>query len=109
MSIVGSGGVIAGPPDIPINFQSTAATSASLIVLTWTQGPTYYGSPVIDYGISYDLGLGDGSKNLIEAGITDTTYSLTNVVKGTTYTFHVQARSDYSYSEYSTSLSVLAA
>jgi hypothetical protein len=56
MSPESFGGIIADAPDIPVSFTSTAATSASLISLSWSQGPTYYGLPVVDYGISYDEG-----------------------------------------------------
>ena len=34
-SLESSGGTIAEEPDIPIGFDKTAATSASLIALTW--------------------------------------------------------------------------
>lgn len=57
----GAGGVIADAPDIPISFQSTALTSASVIGLSWSPGPTFYGLPVLDYALSYDNGLGDNS------------------------------------------------
>ena len=109
MSPESFGGIIADAPDIPVSFTSTAATSASLISLSWSQGPTYYGLPVVDYGISYDEGQGDSTVTLLAAGITDTTYSYSQVTQGTTYVFYIQARSEFSYSEYSTPISVLAA
>jgi hypothetical protein len=54
LSPEGSGGNIADSPDIPINFASTAATSALLIGLSWSPGPTWYGLDVHDYALSYD-------------------------------------------------------
>jgi hypothetical protein len=79
-SPVGSGGIIADSPDIPISFVSTEATSASQISLSWSPGPEFYGLNVQDYMISYDQGLADGSQHILEGGIVDTTYTLTPVV-----------------------------
>jgi hypothetical protein len=108
-SDVGEGGTIADIPPAPINLASTAVTSASVIGLSWEAAPTFSGLPVLDYGISYDKGLGDGSIYILEERITQTTFTYTSVVQGITYTFYVQARSEFSYSEYSTSVSILAA
>lgn len=88
-SPVGSGGIIADSPDVPISFASTAATSASLIALSWSAGPTWYGLDVQDYAISYDKGLGDGSTYLLESGIIETTYTFAPVVQGTSYVFTI--------------------
>jgi hypothetical protein len=42
-------------PDAPINLaDNTAVTNAAVIGLTWTEGLTDGGTPIIDYTISYD-------------------------------------------------------
>ena len=107
---MGSGGTIAQSPDIPINFaQNPVQTSATSIGLQWNAGLTYYGYPIIDYAVSWDEGKGDGSIVLLEMGLTETQTTRSNVVKGTTYTFYVQARSEYGFSAYSDAIAVLAA
>jgi len=65
---------------------------------------------VIDYTLSFDNGLGDGSLIVLAQNIIPTSYILRDVVYGKTYTFRVQARSEYEdLSEYSAALSILAA
>jgi hypothetical protein len=109
VSLVGSGGNVADSPDIPISFASTASTSATLIGLSWSPGPTWYGLDVQDYAVSYDKGLGDGSVHLLEDGIIETAYTFTPVVQGNTYVFYIQSRSDYGFSSYSDPISIVAA
>ena len=100
-SSVSSGGTIARAPDTPINFaQNPVQTSATSIGLQWNAGLTYYGYPIIDYAVSWDEGNGDSSIVLLEMGLTDTSTTLSNVLKGVTYTFYVQARSEYGFSAY---------
>jgi hypothetical protein len=78
--------------------------------MTWDEGTTYYGALVVDFTISFDSGLGDGSLTVLATNVVDTIYILTDVVYGTTYTFRVQARSEYEdLSEYSEAVSILAA
>ncbi len=72
-SNVSSGGIIQNIPDTPTNFANFAgSTSATTIGLIWLPGQTYYGAPVLDYQISYDQGLGDGSIVVLEINILTT-------------------------------------
>jgi hypothetical protein len=85
-------------------------TNSFQVAMTWEQGPIFFGALVIDYTLSFDRGLGDDSLTVLASNIIPTSYILTDVVYGTTYTFRVQARSEYEdLSEYSAALSILAA
>ena len=48
----------AAPPDAPINLaNNVAVTAAGVVGLTWNNGASTGGSPIIDYSISYQLGV----------------------------------------------------
>lgn len=46
---------------------------------------------------------------VLQAGISSTTYTATNLVTGSTYKFKVQTRNSYGYSAYSATVSILCA
>jgi hypothetical protein len=51
----GSGAVMIIMPDAPINLANNlAVTNKQTIGITWTNGYSNGGSPVIDYRVSYD-------------------------------------------------------
>lgn len=77
---MGEGGTIAAIPATPINLVSTDATSASIIGLEWDIPNIDTGLPVLDYGVSYDKGLGDGSIYMLEERIVGKSYTYTQVV-----------------------------
>ena len=97
-------------PDAPINFQNDASeTSATKIRITWQEGVSNGGSQVIDYWLYYDQGTDDWVElagSLVSIFSYTTTISLT---KGVTYSFKVASRNSVGYSEFSTTLAVLAA
>lgn len=65
---------------------------------------------MIDYTLWFDGGAGDGSFIVVAKNIIPSSYILREVVYGKTYTFRVQARSEYEdLSEYCAALSILAA
>ena len=54
-SVAGDGDLVAIVPDKPTNLANVPAiTTASQIGLSWVEGTTFYGLPVLDYTLSYD-------------------------------------------------------
>lgn len=54
-SDAGNGATILLVPSAPVNIQDdTGVTSATVIGLTWDNGVSTGGSPILDYRISYD-------------------------------------------------------
>lgn len=61
-SLPGGTAKILRVPDVPINFANVPQiTTATQIGLTWQAGPESGGTPVLDYTILYDQGLGASS------------------------------------------------
>lgn len=76
--------------DAPINLANVAAiTNGEQIGLAWTAGLADGGSPLIDYRISYDRGLGTGVFVELVSGLTTNTYTAIGLARGTTYKFVV--------------------
>jgi hypothetical protein len=73
-SEIGNGAVILTSPDPPINFVDNASiTSMSQIGLTWEDGSSDGGTPVIDYRILYKTE--SGSYRALVTGLTDQFYT----------------------------------
>ena len=54
-SDAGNGDLVAISPDVPTGLSNVPAiTTSSQIGLTWVEGTTFYGLPVLDYTLSYD-------------------------------------------------------
>ena len=54
-SVAGNGDVVVINPDKPTNLANVPSiTTASQIGLSWLEGTTFYGKPVLDYTLSYD-------------------------------------------------------
>jgi hypothetical protein len=86
-------------PDAPINVANVASvTTGNQIGLTWSAGLVTGGSPLIDYRILYDSGLGTNVDVELVSGLSATTYTVTGLTRGTTYKFKLQARNIYGYS-----------
>lgn len=106
----GNGAIIVTVPDSPINIANVpATTNGNQIGLTWSPGLVDGGSPLIDYRISYDQGLGTGTYTELVSGLISTTYTVTGLARGTTYKFRLQARNIYGYSANSLVTTILAA
>ena len=82
-------------------------TSGTTVGLTWVIGAEQGGSEVIDYQV--DIGPINGDFATLEAGITEQSYTATELTPGTTYKFRVKARSNYGYGAYSDVVLILAA
>lgn len=75
----GNGANIYTIPDAPLNVQNVPAiTSATQIGLTWTQGTSNGGTPVIDYKIS--VAQGTGTYSTLETGWLTTSYTAIGLV-----------------------------
>jgi|LauGreDrversion4_2_1035121.scaffolds.fasta_scaffold00510_13 hypothetical protein len=100
--------VAATYPDPPINVvRNSLTTTATAIGITWTQGTSNGGSPVLDYLISFD----QGTENFVPlaTGIVNSAYVASGLVSGNFYSFRVQARNAIGYSQISQSVKILAA
>jgi len=83
-SVVGNGAVILTSPDAPINLQEIVASrSATSISIEWSFGAANGGSAVIDSRVTFDQANNDFV--VLQAGISSTTYTATNLVTGSTY------------------------
>lgn len=110
-SLPGGTAKILRVPDVPINFANVPTiTTGTQIGLKWQAGPESGGTPVLDYTIVYDQGLGASSSFItLIAGRQQTSYTVIGLTVGTTYRFKILARNDLGSSEYSDPLSILAA
>lgn len=109
-SLDGNGAIIVTVPDAPINLENdVAVTTGEQIGLTWSAGVGAGGSPLIDYRISYDQASGVDVYVELRDGLTETSFTATGLIRGSTYKFKVQARNEYGFSAYSTVATILAA
>ena len=87
-STAANGAVIFTSPDAPQTLSNNVqVTSMSQIGLTWYEGASNGGSPVIDYRLWYTYG--SLSSSVLASGITTTSYIATSLTAGITYTFKV--------------------
>jgi hypothetical protein len=87
---------------------NVAVTTATVIGLTWNNGISTGGSPIIDYRVSYDQST--GVYVVLGTGIVPRSYSTTvTLTPGAIYKFRVEARNSVGYSATSTAFSILAA
>jgi hypothetical protein len=84
-------------------------TKADRIGMSWLPPQFDGGSDVLDYKLWYDNASAGATWTEVEAGILDTIYTATGLTQGLTYSFKVQARNDYGFSDYSEPMSALAA
>jgi len=85
-----------------------AVTTASVIGITWADGPSTGGSPIIDYRVSFDQSI--STWVVLETGVLTKSYQTdVTLTPGATYSFRVEARNSVGYSLVSSSVQVLAA
>jgi len=96
-------------PDAPINLIDRPwITNAFVIGIQWSDGPETGGSPVIDYRVWYDQGV--GSMTVLEFHVAEKVYeTLIPLTPGVVYTFKVQARNDFGFSDFSEDVQIKAA
>lgn len=66
------------------------------------------GSPIHDYRLWHDNASGDGNYVILADGL-DLSYTSLGLLQGNVYSFKVQVRNDYGYSDFSNIVSILAA
>jgi hypothetical protein len=109
LSESGNGATIVLVPSAPVNLANNlAVTTKSVIGITWKNGASTGGSPLIDYQVLYDKGNGDWV--VLAASVSTTSYqTIVTLTPGQTYSFKVQSRNSVGLSLESAVLSVLAA
>jgi hypothetical protein len=106
-SLQGSGATIIEAPDAPVNLaEDTSLRSPTELGLTWNEGAANGGAAVTEYRISYAEQGGSFSFLISTA---NTNYLVTSLTSGTTYEFKVEAKNEYGYSQFSSTISLLAA
>jgi len=95
-------------PDAPLNLANDPpVTDDSNIGLSWFPGAFDGASPVIDYRITYDQGVGTWIP--LATGVISPSYTATSLVADTVYAFKVEARNIVGYSAESSVVSIRAA
>lgn len=96
-------------PNAPVSLADNAlVTSKTVIGLTWNNGISTGGSPIIDYRVFYDQSTGDYIE--LDSGITLKSYETTVLLTpGAIYNFKVEARNSVGYSLQSDALAILCA
>jgi len=89
-------------PDAPFNLANDInRSSGKTITIVWNNGAEDGGTPVIDYIVSYDSGLGTNVFTVLASAVTTQSYSVTQVTPGKTYVFKVQSRNAFGPSLFS--------
>lgn len=100
--------IIVTIPDAPLSLANNPTiTNAQRVGITWTAGAANGGTPVLDYSILWDQGTGNWVTRI--AGLTTTSYTISQLSMGSTYSFRVIARNSFGFSNNSTTVSILAA
>lgn len=108
----GNGATLLTVPDRPVGLSTNIATNTkSVITVTWNNGLSTGGSPIIDYRLSWDASTGAGLVySVLATGLTSKSYTTTQTLTaGAFYTFRVEARNSVGYSLMSSSYQILAA
>lgn len=80
-------------PNLPVNLQNNPAiTLATRIGLTWSDGTSSGGVPILDYQVWYDQGILNSNLILLAQNLTTKSYTAIGLTEGTFYVFKVAAR-----------------
>jgi hypothetical protein len=72
--------VLVTNPDAPINLrENTLARSFTQIALAWDDGASSKGSPIIDYTVTYSIGLNSNTFVVLQSGVLLKNYISTNL------------------------------
>jgi hypothetical protein len=99
-------------PDAPVNFmENTSLRSFTDLAFTWQDGARNMGSPIIDYEISFALGIEyDGVFSVFSSNIIGRAYTATDLISGQMYQFKVKSRNSFGLSlQYSNTVTLLCA
>lgn len=75
--------------------------------MTWEQAPFNGGTVIIDYRVN--IAVAGEAFSILASGLLLPEYKATGLTPGVQYEFKVESRNSYSYSDYSTTLSMLNA
>lgn len=102
--------VILRSPDAPLNLANNLQiTFGTSIGLTWSQGLQNGGTPVTNYTLWSDQGSNGNSFQPIASGLLTPSYTVTGLSLGTYYIFKVTATNAWGTSDYSATVTILAA
>lgn len=106
----GNGAILLTYPDPPVSLANDVAVTTEMTIgITWSEGAANGGTPVIDYRISYVLE-GGSSYTQLASGITTKAYQTNTLTAGNSYTFKLESRNEYGYSQsYSNLVTILQA
>jgi hypothetical protein len=107
-SEVGGGALIQLVPDAPVNLQNDELeTLDDRIGITWDDGPSNGGTPIIDYEVWIDQAADDWIA--LADSLVEREYIATSLYSGQTYQLKVRARNSVGYGDFSLPISILAA
>lgn len=108
-SAAGNGAKIMRNPDAPVNLQNMYGLSnAFTLSIQWQDGAEPGGSEIIDYRIWWDQGINE--MTVLEFAILEQTYTTAvPLTPGVEYTLKVQSRNEVGFSDYSETVTILAA
>lgn len=75
--------------------------------MQWLDGTNNGGSPVIDYRVN--IAGSDGVWSVLQANVLAQSYIAQGLTSGETYSFKIESRNAYGYSDHSDTLTVLVA
>lgn len=104
----GNGAIIITTPDVPINLaEDYSQRTKSTLGLTWEQAAFNGGAEILDYRIN--IAEQGQVFSVLADGLTNPNYLAIGLTAGVTYEFKVESRNRYSYSGYSSTLTLLCA
>jgi hypothetical protein len=109
-SSIGNGAIISMSfaPDAPITLaRDEVLTTRTQLGLTWANGASNGGQPILDYSVSTDQG--SGNWIVLQTGVTSKSLTATGATPGVTYYFKIMARNVIGFSAFSSSFGITAA
>jgi hypothetical protein len=86
--------------------EDTSKRDPTTLGLTWSEGASNNGAAITEYRVSQAV---QGGSFSVLASTANTHYDVISLTSGTTYEFKVEARNEYGYSVFSSTLTLLAA
>jgi hypothetical protein len=105
----GTGAVIISNPDPPVNLiENYSQRTAQTLGFAWEDGENDRGAEVTSYRVSYSINNVDGPYYIL-ASVSTQSFLAYSLQFSNTYSFKVQSRNSYGYSEYSEVLTLYCA
>jgi hypothetical protein len=102
------GAMITTYPDPPTDLtEDYSQRTPTVLAFTWTPPVFTGGDVILDYRVN--IAEQGGAYSILAAGITETTYTATDLTSGVIYEFKVESRNSYDHGPYSEVLTMLAA